>query len=58
MPAISLLEARGFTAETSPLPPGGRLGRRLLLLIGDIMHSGTAIRRSTPTPRSAKRCWK
>ncbi len=42
--AISLLEARGFTAEDfARSHPGGRLGRRLLLLIGDIMHSGEAI---------------
>jgi arabinose-5-phosphate isomerase len=42
--AISLLEARGFTAEDfARSHPGGRLGRRLLLLIDDIMHSGDAI---------------
>ena len=42
--AISLLEARGFTAEDfARSHPGGRLGRRLLLLISDIMHSGAAI---------------
>jgi arabinose-5-phosphate isomerase len=42
--AISLLEARGFTAEDfARSHPGGRLGRRLLLLIKDIMHTGTAI---------------
>lgn len=39
--AIALLEARGFTAEDfAHSHPGGRLGRRLLLLIRDIMHSG------------------
>ena len=42
--AISLLEVRGFTAEDfARSHPGGRLGRRLLLLIGDIMHSGATI---------------
>jgi arabinose-5-phosphate isomerase len=42
--AISLLETRGFTAEDfARSHPGGRLGRRLLLLIKDIMHIGTAI---------------
>ncbi|MHB8473762.1 MAG: KpsF/GutQ family sugar-phosphate isomerase [Gammaproteobacteria bacterium] len=42
--AISLLEARGFTAEDfARSHPGGRLGRRLLLLIRDIMHSGDAV---------------
>jgi len=39
--AISLLETRGFTAEDfARSHPGGRLGRRLLLLIKDIMHTG------------------
>jgi arabinose-5-phosphate isomerase len=42
--AVSLLEARGFTAEDfARSHPGGRLGRRLLLLIRDIMHTGAAI---------------
>jgi arabinose-5-phosphate isomerase len=42
--AISLLETRGFTAEDfARSHPGGRLGRRLLLLIKDIMHTGAAI---------------
>lgn len=37
--AIALLEARGFTAEDFALShPGGRLGRRLLLRIEDLMH--------------------
>ncbi|MBI3772387.1 MAG: KpsF/GutQ family sugar-phosphate isomerase [Gammaproteobacteria bacterium] len=39
--AVALLETRGFTAEDfARSHPGGRLGRRLLLLIRDIMHSG------------------
>ncbi|ODN66690.1 KpsF/GutQ family sugar-phosphate isomerase [Methylophaga muralis] len=42
--AIALLETRGFTAEDFALShPGGNLGRRLLLRVSDIMHSGTAI---------------
>ncbi len=42
--AVALLEARGFTAEDfARSHPGGRLGRRLLLLIEDIMHTGTAL---------------
>lgn len=42
--AISLLEQRGFTADDFALShPGGQLGRRLLLHIGDLMHSGEAI---------------
>jgi arabinose-5-phosphate isomerase len=42
--AISLLEARGFTAEDfARAHPGGRLGRRLLLRIDDLMHTGPDI---------------
>ncbi len=42
--AVSLLEARGFTADDfARTHPGGRLGRRLLLLISDIMHTGADI---------------
>ncbi len=42
--AISLLEARGFTAEDFALShPGGNLGRRLLLHVSDIMHTGKTI---------------
>lgn len=38
--AVSLLEARGFTRDDFALShPGGSLGRRLLLLVGDIMHA-------------------
>lgn len=39
--AIALLEARGFSVEDFAFShPGGSLGRRLLLLVDDIMHSG------------------
>ena len=42
--AIALLEARGFTAEDFAFShPGGALGRRLLLLVDDIMHTGDEI---------------
>jgi arabinose-5-phosphate isomerase len=42
--AIALLEARGFTKEDfARSHPGGALGRRLLLLIDDLMHTGDAI---------------
>jgi arabinose-5-phosphate isomerase len=42
--AIALLEARGFTEhDFAKSHPGGTLGRRLLLHIGDIMHSGDTI---------------
>lgn len=44
--AIALLEARGFTADDfARTHPGGRLGRRLLIRIEDIMHKGAAIPR-------------
>ncbi|MDH5407538.1 MAG: KpsF/GutQ family sugar-phosphate isomerase [Gammaproteobacteria bacterium] len=39
--AVALLETRGFTADDFALShPGGRLGKRLLLHVGDIMHAG------------------
>jgi len=39
--AIALMEARGFTANDFALShPGGALGRKLLLRISDVMHSG------------------
>lgn len=42
--AIALLEARGFTEEDfARSHPGGRLGRRLLIHISDIMHRGDDI---------------
>ena len=44
--AIALLEARGFTATDFALShPGGSLGRRLLLHVDDIMHTGERIPR-------------
>lgn len=53
--AVSLLETRGFTAEDFALShPGGSLGRRLLLHIGDVMHQGRDIPLVTPDqPMSA-----
>lgn len=42
--AIALLEARGFSAEDFAFShPGGALGRKLLLKVEDIMHSGGEI---------------
>ncbi len=42
--AVALLEGRGFTADDfARSHPGGRLGRRLLLLISDVMATGEAI---------------
>ena len=54
--AIALLEARGFTAEDFALAhPGGSLGRRLLLRIDDLMHTGERIpqvQEDTPLSRA------
>ncbi|MDR3477589.1 MAG: KpsF/GutQ family sugar-phosphate isomerase [Gammaproteobacteria bacterium] len=42
--AISLLQKRGFTSEDFALShPGGTIGRRLLLKVDQIMHTGDAI---------------
>ena len=39
--AVSLMTMRGFTRDDFALShPGGSLGRRLLVLVGDIMHTG------------------
>lgn len=47
--AIALLEARGFTAEDFAFShPGGALGRKLLLRVSDVMHSGDEIPRVLP----------
>jgi len=44
--AIALLEARGFTAEDFAFShPGGALGRKLLLKVETIMHSGDELPR-------------
>lgn len=42
--AVSLLEARGFTRDDFALShPGGSLGKRLLLMVSDIMHAGDQV---------------
>jgi len=42
--AVALLEARGFTADDfARSHPAGALGRRLLLHIADIMHTGARV---------------
>ncbi|RJS92243.1 KpsF/GutQ family sugar-phosphate isomerase [Salinisphaera sp. Q1T1-3] len=42
--AIALLEAREFTIEDfARSHPGGSLGRRLLLTVADLMHTGDAL---------------
>jgi arabinose-5-phosphate isomerase len=48
--AMALLEAKGFTREEFAFShPGGRLGRRLLLKVKDVMHSEAAIPMVAPT---------
>ncbi|AKJ94201.1 MULTISPECIES: KpsF/GutQ family sugar-phosphate isomerase [Thioalkalivibrio] len=47
--AVAVLDARGFTAnDFARSHPGGRLGRRLLVHVADIMHTDDAIPRITP----------
>ncbi len=42
--AVALLEAKGFTANDFAFShPGGKLGKRLLLKVADIMHTGDSI---------------
>ncbi|MCA0394951.1 MAG: KpsF/GutQ family sugar-phosphate isomerase [Proteobacteria bacterium] len=44
--AVALLEARGFTSDDfARSHPAGALGRRLLLHIGDVMHTGDDVPR-------------
>jgi arabinose-5-phosphate isomerase len=47
--AVALLEARGFTADDfARSHPGGRLGKRLLVHVRDIMHTGETIPQVSP----------
>jgi arabinose-5-phosphate isomerase len=42
--AMALLEARGFTRDDFEIShPGGKLGRRLLVKVQDVMHDGDSI---------------
>jgi arabinose-5-phosphate isomerase len=46
--AVALLEAKGFSKEDFALShPGGVLGRKLLLRVSDIMHTGPRIPKVT-----------
>ncbi|MEM7542213.1 MAG: KpsF/GutQ family sugar-phosphate isomerase [Pseudomonadota bacterium] len=48
--AIALLQARGFTErDFARAHPGGILGRRLLLKISDLVHTGSEVPRVGPT---------
>ncbi|WP_159739222.1 KpsF/GutQ family sugar-phosphate isomerase [Vibrio atypicus] len=47
--AMALMQARGFTADDFALShPGGALGRKLLLKLSDIMHTGDKLPLVTP----------
>jgi arabinose-5-phosphate isomerase len=47
--AVALLQARGFTQEDfAKSHPGGRLGRRLLLQVKEIMRSGDRVPQVSP----------
>ena len=47
--AVALLESRGFTEQDfARSHPGGTLGRRLLLTVADLMHSGDDVPRVGP----------
>ena len=48
--AVSLLEARGFTPDDFALShPGGSLGKRLIMQVDDLMHSGDSFPSVKPT---------
>lgn len=50
--AIALLQARGFTQEDfARSHPGGALGRRLLLKVRDLMHTGDGMPMVSPDTR-------
>lgn len=52
--AISLLEAKGFTAQDFAFShPGGALGKRLLLTVADVMVNGYAVP-TTPVTATVK----
>ena len=52
--AMALLEARGFTHDDFAMShPGGKLGRRLLVRVQDLMHKGEEIPRVSTGTRLA-----
>ena len=53
--AVALLKARGFTPEEfARTHPGGRLGRRLVLRVSDLMRTGGDIPQVAPTATLAE----
>ena len=50
--AVALMTCRGFTAEQFAIfHPGGFLGKKLLLTVGELMHIGDRIPIAAPTSR-------
>ena len=57
--AIALLEAKGFSHEDFAFShPGGALGRKLLLKVDDIMHTGDLSHRSLRPQLCQRHCLK
>ena len=53
--ALSVAQARGFTPDDfARSHPGGMLGRRLLMTIGDLMHQGDALPKVNPDTPTAQ----
>ncbi len=53
--AVALLKARGFTPEEfARTHPGGRLGRRLLVRVAEVMRSGSDIPQVAPSATLAE----
>ena len=53
--AVALLKARGFTTEEfARTHPGGRLGRRLLVRVADVMRTGSDIPQVAPGVTAAE----
>lgn len=53
--AVTLMQMRGFTeADFARLHPGGSLGRRLWLRVGELMHRGSEIPRNHPQDKIEK----
>ena len=57
--ALTLLDARNFREEDFALShPGGSLGKRLLVRVADVMHSGEALPKVGPDTALKMRCTK
>lgn len=57
--ALTLLDARNFREEDFALShPGGSLGKRLLVRVADVMHSGEALPRVGPDFMRTRNGWR